>query len=79
MRRARGREIEMVKLTFYGGVNEIGGNKILLEDRGTKDQIKKDLGTALSVCPFRYDFVEVGSADMSQRIYSSRELCFVDY
>lgn len=26
----------MVKLTFYGGVNEIGGNKILLEDGGTK-------------------------------------------
>ncbi|MCX6821709.1 MAG: MBL fold metallo-hydrolase [Candidatus Aenigmarchaeota archaeon] len=26
----------MVKLTFYGGVNEIGGNKILLEDSGTK-------------------------------------------
>lgn len=26
----------MVKLTFYGGVNEIGGNKILLEDNGTK-------------------------------------------
>ena len=26
----------MVKLTFYGGVKEIGGNKILLEDRGTK-------------------------------------------
>jgi ribonuclease J len=24
----------MVKLTFYGGVNEIGGNKILLEDSG---------------------------------------------
>ena len=24
------------KLTFYGGVNEIGGNKILLEDKGTK-------------------------------------------
>lgn len=23
-------------LTFYGGVNEIGGNKILLKDRGTK-------------------------------------------
>jgi ribonuclease J len=28
--------IAMVKLTFYGGVNEIGGNKILLEDRGTR-------------------------------------------
>lgn len=26
----------MVQLTFYGGVNEIGGNKILLEDGGTK-------------------------------------------
>ena len=26
----------MVSLTFYGGVNEIGGNKFLLEDRGTK-------------------------------------------
>lgn len=26
----------MVKLTFYGGVNEIGGNKILLEDKGTR-------------------------------------------
>jgi ribonuclease J len=26
----------MPSLTFYGGVNEIGGNKILLEDEGTK-------------------------------------------
>ena len=26
----------MVKLTFYGGVNEIGGNKILLEDHDTR-------------------------------------------
>ena len=26
----------MVKITFYGGVKEIGGNKVLLEDRGTK-------------------------------------------
>lgn len=26
----------MVTLTFHGGVNEIGGNKILLEDRGTR-------------------------------------------
>ena len=26
----------MVKLTFYGGVNEIGGNKTLLEDNDTK-------------------------------------------
>ncbi|MEM5872492.1 MAG: LAGLIDADG family homing endonuclease, partial [Candidatus Aenigmatarchaeota archaeon] len=26
----------MVSLTFYGGVNEIGGNKILLEDEGAR-------------------------------------------
>jgi predicted metal-dependent RNase len=27
---------EMTKLTFYGGVNEIGDNKILVEDKKTK-------------------------------------------
>jgi ribonuclease J len=27
---------DQTTLTFYGGVNEIGGNKILLQDRGTK-------------------------------------------
>ncbi|MFP3950475.1 MAG: hypothetical protein ACLFUZ_05320 [Candidatus Micrarchaeia archaeon] len=26
----------MVSLTFYGGAGEIGGNKILLEDKGAK-------------------------------------------
>ena len=26
----------MTSLTFYGGVNELGGNKILLEDKDTK-------------------------------------------
>jgi len=26
----------MTSITFYGGVNEIGGNKFLLEDRGTR-------------------------------------------
>jgi hypothetical protein len=26
----------MTSLTFYGEVNEIGGNKILLEDKDTK-------------------------------------------
>ena len=32
----------MVSLTFYGGVREIGGNKVLLEDEGT--QIFIDFG-----------------------------------
>jgi ribonuclease J len=30
------RGFELITLTFYGAVNEIGGNKILLEDNGTK-------------------------------------------
>ncbi len=28
--------MKKTKLTFYGGVNEIGGNKILLEDGDTR-------------------------------------------
>ena len=38
--------IKLVKLTFYGGVNEIGGNKILLKDRDT--QIFIDFGMSFS-------------------------------
>lgn len=34
------------KLTFYGGVNEVGGNKILLEDAGTR--IFLDFGRGFS-------------------------------
>jgi len=36
----------MTKLTFYGGVNEIGGNKILLEDKNTR--IFFDFGQSFS-------------------------------
>ena len=36
----------MVRLTFYGGVNEIGGNKILLEDKDTR--IFLDFGKGFS-------------------------------
>lgn len=36
----------MTSLTFYGGVNEIGGNKILLEDRDTK--VFLDFGMSFS-------------------------------
>jgi ribonuclease J len=36
----------MVRLSFYGGVNEIGGNKILLEDKDTK--VFLDFGKAFS-------------------------------
>ena len=37
---------KLVQLTFFGGVNEIGGNKILLEDRGTR--IFLDFGQSFS-------------------------------
>jgi len=36
----------MTTLTFYGGVNEIGGNKILLDDNGTR--IFLDFGQSFS-------------------------------
>ena len=38
--------IELVNLRFYGGINEIGGNKILLEDNDTK--IFLDFGMSFS-------------------------------
>ena len=36
----------MTNIIFYGGVNEIGGNKILLEDKGTK--VFLDFGKSFS-------------------------------
>ncbi len=38
----------MIKLTFYGGVNEIGGNKILFEDANKKIRILFDFGVSFS-------------------------------
>ena len=37
----------MTSLTFYGGVKEIGGNKILLKDRDTK--VFLDFGVSLAM------------------------------
>jgi ribonuclease J len=37
---------EMVKLTVYGGVNEIGGNKVLLEDK--KSRVFLDFGQSFT-------------------------------
>lgn len=36
----------MTRLTFYGGVNEIGGNKILLEDIISKSFLTFDSALA---------------------------------
>jgi ribonuclease J len=44
----------MVKLTFYGGVNEIGGNKILLQDKRTK--VLFDFGQSFKLIVLAFHF-----------------------
>jgi ribonuclease J len=34
------------RITFYGGVNEVGGNKVLLDDNGTR--VLLDFGKGFS-------------------------------
>ncbi|OIO24573.1 hypothetical protein COT30_03045 [Candidatus Micrarchaeota archaeon CG08_land_8_20_14_0_20_49_17] len=51
----------MVSLTFYGGANEIGGNKILLEDKGAR--IYLDFGQSFSFGEdYFYDWLQPRSA-----------------
>ena len=45
----------MVKLTFFGGVNEIGGNKILLEDRDTNYYLNKFLVSFKNISAYLID------------------------
>lgn len=45
------------RITFFGGVNEIGGNKILLEDKGTR--ILLDFGKSFKVRSKYYDWNEI--------------------
>jgi ribonuclease J len=75
----------MVKLTFYGGVNEIGGNKILLEDKKTR--IFFDFGQSFSfgskyftswLSPRRInglrDYFEFGLLPKIKGVYSKEQL-----
>jgi ribonuclease J len=79
----------MVNLTFYGGVNEIGGNKILLEDKGTK--ILLDFGQSFSfgakyftgwLCPRAInglgDHFEFGLLPKIRGLYAKEQLAFTD-
>src|SRR5437867_4426430 len=70
----------MVRLTFFGGVNEIGGNKILLEDHDTRILIdfgmsfaKKELFYAEFLAPRVAnglgDFLEMGLLPDLEGIY----------
>jgi len=51
-----------MNLTFYGGINEIGGNKVLLEDRGTK--VFLDFGTSFSKEGIYFEFPELRPANI---------------
>ena len=72
----------MTSLTFYGSVNKIGGNKILLQDKDTKvfldfgmsfgkrsDYFDTFMGprTATGLC----DFLEIGLIFDLDRVYRS--------
>lgn len=79
----------MVKLTFFGGANEIGGNKILLEDKGTK--VYLDFGESFDFGQdFFYEYLQPRTAnglevyfefDMLPKVpklYSEDMLCRTD-
>ena len=52
----------MVSLTFYGGANEIGGNKILLEDKGAR--IYLDFGQSFDFGEdFFYEYLQPRTAN----------------
>ena len=68
----------MTNLTFYGGVNEVGGNKILIEDKGTRIflDFRMSFGTANKYfseflqprkCNGLGDFIEFGLIPVGAR------------
>ena len=79
----------MTSLTFYGGVNEIGGNKILLEDKDTK--VFLDFGMSFGkrgayfdefmsprVSTGLKDFIEMGLIPNLQNTYRTDLLKMMD-
>jgi len=65
----------MVKLTFYGGVNEIGGNKVLLEDGDTR--LFFDFGTSFAK-RWLLDLLELGLLPPLQGLYREDLTCGAD-
>lgn len=81
--------VEMVKLTFYGGLDEIGGNKILVEDKRTR--VFLDFGLSFAkgqeyyagfLAPRRVagaaDDLELGVLPRIKGLYSEDMLRFTD-
>ena len=79
----------MTSLTFYGGVNEIGGNKILLEDKDTK--VFLDFGMSFGkrgayfdefmsprVSTGLKDFIEMGLIPNLENVYRTDLLKMID-
>ena len=79
----------MTSLTFHGGVNEIGGNKILLEDKDTK--VFLDFGMSFGkrgayfdefmsprIATGLKDFIEMGLVPNLQNVYRTDLLKMMD-
>ncbi|PIT84889.1 MBL fold metallo-hydrolase, partial [Candidatus Micrarchaeota archaeon CG10_big_fil_rev_8_21_14_0_10_45_29] len=79
----------MLSLTFYGGANEIGGNKILLEDKDAK--IYLDFGQSFNFGKdYFYDWLQPRSVNglevmfefnlmpKIEKLYSSNSLAYTD-
>ncbi|MFH0849226.1 MAG: MBL fold metallo-hydrolase [archaeon] len=79
----------MAHLTFYGGVNEIGGNKVLLEDEGTR--VFLDFGQPFSLGSDYFagwlqprsvnglgDYFEFGLLPKLRGVYAKEQLAFTD-
>jgi len=62
----------MTSLTFYGGVNEIGGNKILLEDKDTK--IFLDFGMSFGRSSMYFDLLMRPRTTMGIKDFIEMEL-----
>ena len=80
----------MVSLTFYGGVDEIGGNKILLEDEDTR--LLLDFGMSFNQsgkffseflqprkCNCILDFQVTGLLPNLRGVYRQDYLKYLDY
>jgi len=79
----------LARLTFYGGINEIGGNKILLEDKGTR--IFLDFGQSFTFGSDYFegwlkprsvnglgDYFEFGLLPQIKGLYAKEQLAFTD-
>jgi ribonuclease J len=79
----------LVRLTFYGGVNEIGGNKVLIEDKKTR--IFLDFGQSFNFGSKYFtgwltpraitglkDHFEFGLLPKIRGIYAERQLTYTD-